>query len=204
MLRQYMDAGKPMYKAEDIDALSQEIVGLDISAIGLEGSGLAVEETSEIQLEPDESGQRPPAGESEPLELTSEGGFGLSQIGDLSMADTNVGTVGINILSGTEDAFKLTEDTKAETQAAADAAEIEELERLDGELKSGKLWQRFRPSGFIAASGRHVVGCGTGRYPADGHRTTSCGRRRRTAGRAVGACRRNGGLADRTGNGRGP
>jgi hypothetical protein len=133
-LRQYMDAGKPMFKIDDIDTLSQEIVGLDISSIGLDGDGLELEETSEIQLQPDESGEQPPApsGEAEPTELKSEGGFGLSQIGDLSMADTNVGTVGINILSGTEDAFKLTEDTKAETQAA-DAAEIEEIEALDAD-----------------------------------------------------------------------
>lgn len=134
-LRQYMDAGKPMFKTQDIDALSQEIVGLDISAIGLEGSGgLELEETSEIQLQPDESAGLPPTPteEAEPMELKSEGGFGLSQIGDLSMADTNVGTVGINILSGTEDAFKLTEDTKSETQAA-DAAEIEEIEQLDAD-----------------------------------------------------------------------
>jgi len=48
------------------------------------------------------------------------------------MGDTNVGTVGINILSGTEDAFKLTEDTKAETQAGS-AAEFDEIEQLDAD-----------------------------------------------------------------------
>ena len=45
------------------------------------------------------------------------------------MADTNVGTVGINILSGTEDAYKLTEDTKAETQAG----DVDEIEGLDAD-----------------------------------------------------------------------
>ncbi|MBL7214337.1 MAG: hypothetical protein ISS71_01530 [Phycisphaerae bacterium] len=136
-LRQYMDAGKPMYKKEDIDTLSEEVVGLDISSFGLAPDDsepdLQLEETSEIQLEPGESGPQPPDDDTEPTEeLKSEGGFGLSQMGDLSMADTNIGTVGINILSGTDDAFRLTEDTKAETQSA-DAAEIEEIENLDAD-----------------------------------------------------------------------
>ena len=136
-LRQYMDAGKPMYKKGDVDTLTEEIVGLDISAIGLSPDdsepALELEETSEIQLEPDESGPQPAPDNIElPEDLKSEGGFGLSQIGDLSMADTNVGTVGINILSGTDDAFRLTEDTKAETQSA-DAAEIDEIENLDAD-----------------------------------------------------------------------
>lgn len=136
-LRQYMDAGKAMYKKEDIDSLSEEIVGLDISGIGdaPEASipDLSLEETSEIQLEPDESGPAPAEAEEEVdmEDLKSEGGFGLSQMGDLSMADTNVGTVGINILSGTEDAFRLTEDTKAETKA--DEEEVEEFDNLDAD-----------------------------------------------------------------------
>lgn len=133
-LRQYMDAGKPMYKKEDIDSLSEEIVGLDISGIGIAPEDsipdLALEETSAIQLEPDESGPAPAADDEDAEELKSEGGFGLSQIGDLSMADTNVGTVGINILSGTEDAFRLTEDTKAETKADE---EVEEFDNLDAD-----------------------------------------------------------------------
>ena len=140
-LRQYMESGNPMFKVEDIDSLSEEIVGLDISGIGLEESGLSLEEsmklaeTSEIQLDPDKSAPQPPADKpekTEPLKLESEGGFGLSTAGDISMGDTNVGTVGINILSGTEDAFKLTEDTKAETQAV-DAEEIDEIEELDAD-----------------------------------------------------------------------
>jgi hypothetical protein len=50
-------------------------------------------------------------------------------MGDLTSADTNVGTVGINILSGTDDAYKLTEDTKAETSAG----EVDEIESLDAD-----------------------------------------------------------------------
>ena len=45
------------------------------------------------------------------------------------MADTNVGTVGINILSGTGDAYQLSEDTKAETSAG----DIDDLDSLDAD-----------------------------------------------------------------------
>ena len=195
-LRQYMDAGSAMFKTEDVNELAEEIVGLDVSSLGIDLSGSELEldlaetseiqdlgdsgldlaetgeevqefgddepeqvadddldlgnisedvqsvgdsmlelaETSEIELEPDEE-PSPADTDSDEMELkqqTSEGGFGLSQMGDLTMADTNVGTVGINILSGTEDAFKLTEDTKAET-LSVDADEFEELESLDAD-----------------------------------------------------------------------
>ena len=138
-MRQYMDSGKTVFKIEDIDSLSEEIVGLDISSVGspvdASESPIELEETAEIQLEPDEDN----VASDEDMELDiepdlpgqkeSEGGFGLSQMGDLTMGDTNVGTVGINILSGTGDAYKLTEDTKAETSAD----EVEDLDSLDGD-----------------------------------------------------------------------
>jgi hypothetical protein len=143
-LHQYMDSGKPVFKAEDVDALTEEIVGLDVSSVGLgpDGSELEIQldETAEIELEPDDDTEEAdsPAGpdnmelDIEPDILSqkeSEGGFGLSQMGDLTMADTNVGTVGINILSGTGDAYKLTEDTKSETSAE----DIDDLGSLDGD-----------------------------------------------------------------------
>lgn len=117
-LRQYMDAGKPVFKVDEVDTLAEEIVGLDISTGGSE-LDIVLDETGEITLEPDDESKNKP----------SEGGFGLSQMGDLTSADTNVGTVGINILSGTEDAYKLTEDTKAETKAG----DVDEIESLDAD-----------------------------------------------------------------------
>ncbi len=141
-LRQYMDSGEPVFKVEDVDALAEEIVGLDVSSVGLSPDGSEVDiqsdETAEIQLEPDEDTEEAPksAGPDDmeldiepdmPGQKKSEGGFGLSQMGDLTMADTNVGTVGINILSGTGDAYKMTEDTKAETSAE----DIDDLDSLD-------------------------------------------------------------------------
>ncbi|MHC4927039.1 MAG: helix-turn-helix domain-containing protein [Planctomycetota bacterium] len=212
-LRQYMDAGNPMFKTTDVDSLAEEIVGLDVSSLGIDLAGseldlnlmetgagddldlvetgeiedlgaseielaetsgiedlagdsldlvetggleepqttepapaetagiedlgaseISLEETSEIQLDPDSApeSQETPSDEIDPKDQSSEGGFGLSQMGDLTMADTNVGTVGINILSGTEDSFKLTEDTKADT-LSADAEAIDELESLDAD-----------------------------------------------------------------------
>ncbi|MEN8127600.1 MAG: hypothetical protein ABFR90_07315 [Planctomycetota bacterium] len=143
-LHQYMDSGKPVFKVEDVDTLAEEIVGLDITSIGQEAEGsevnIEMEETTEIQLEPDEDTEEtptPPGPDNMELDIQpntpqqreSEGGFGLSQMGDLTMADTNVGTVGINILSGTGDAYQLTEDTKAETQAV----DIDDLDSLDAD-----------------------------------------------------------------------
>lgn len=141
-LRQYMDSGKPVFKTEDIDAMAEEIVGLDISSIGItpesSETDIQLEETSEIQLQPDEPETSDGTG-ADDLELSiepdkpgdknSEGGFGLSQMGDLTMADTNVGTVGINILSGTGDAYQLTDDTRAETTAG----DIDDLDSLDAD-----------------------------------------------------------------------
>lgn len=123
-LRQYMDAGKPVFKVNEVDTLAEEIVGIDLNAGGSEVD-LVLDESGELTLEPDEG----------PKNKESEGGFGLSQMGDLTSADTNVGTVGINILSGTDDAYKLTEDTKAETAAGEEAEEIESLD-ADSNLES--------------------------------------------------------------------
>lgn len=119
-LRQYMDAGKPVFKVDEVATLAEEIVGLDLTGQSSEVN-LELEETSEIKLEPDDQEPDKPR--------DSEGGFGLSQVGDLTSADTNVGTVGINILSGTDDAYKLTEDTKAETKIG----DVDEIESLDAD-----------------------------------------------------------------------
>ena len=141
-LHQYMDSGKAVFNVEDVDALAEEIVGLDVSSLGLGGDSseteISLEETAEIQLEPDEDTEDLPAGADDmeldiepdmPGQKESEGGFGLSQMGDLTMADTNVGTIGINILSGTGDAYQLTEDTKSETSAE----DIDDLDSLDAD-----------------------------------------------------------------------
>jgi excisionase family DNA binding protein len=119
-IREYRDGTKVLYKQDEINKLAEESDTIDLvadSEIGLE-----LEKTAEIKLEPDIS----PDSSKKP---DSEGGFGLSQMGDLTMADTNVGTVGINVLGDTDDHYKVTSDTKAETKAA----ELEEVESLDAD-----------------------------------------------------------------------
>lgn len=119
-IREYRDGTKVLYKQDEINKLAEESDTIDLvadSEIGLE-----LEKTAEIKLEPDMS-------PDSPKKPDSEGGFGLSQMGDLSMADTNIGTVGINVLGDTDDHYKVTSDTKAETKAA----ELEEIESLDAD-----------------------------------------------------------------------
>lgn len=124
-IREYRDGTKVLYKQQEVDKLVQDSEVVDLiadSEIHLE-----LEKTSEIQLAPDDS-------VAPPKKKDSEGGFGLSQMGDLTMADTNVGTVGINVLGGTDDLYKITADTKAETKAV-DAEEVENLD-ADANLES--------------------------------------------------------------------
>ncbi len=124
-IREYRDGAKILYKQDEIDGLQGDAETIDLiadSEINLE-----LEKTAEIQLEPATPDDAAP-------KKTSEGGFGLSQMGDLTMADTNVGTVGINVLGGTDDLYKITADTKSETKAV-DAEEIESLD-ADANLES--------------------------------------------------------------------
>lgn len=123
-LREYRDGTKVLYKQEEVNKLAQNAEPIDLVADS--ELNLELEQTSEIQLTPDDS--------TPPKTKDSEGGFGLSQMGDLTMADTNVGTVGINVLGGTDDLYKITADTKAETKAV-DAEEVESLD-ADANLES--------------------------------------------------------------------
>ncbi|MHC5159589.1 MAG: helix-turn-helix domain-containing protein, partial [Planctomycetota bacterium] len=92
-LRQYMDSGKAVFEVQDVDALVEEIVGLDVSSVGLSPDGsemeIQLEETAEIKLEPDDDTEDTsgPAGPDDmeldiepdmPGQKESEGGFGLS------------------------------------------------------------------------------------------------------------------------------
>jgi hypothetical protein len=108
-----------LYKHYEIDKLGSESDVIDIIADS--EAPLELEKTAEIQLEPDEDAKK-----KKPV---SEGGFGLSQMGNLTEADTNVGTLGINVLGGTDDQYKITADTHAETKAV----EPEEIESLDAD-----------------------------------------------------------------------
>lgn len=125
-LRQYMDAGKPVFKVDEVEKLKEDIIGLELPGNSGSEVRLKLDETDEITLLPDEDNQTQKEKEKG---KESEGGFGLSQLGDLTKADTAVGTIGLNLLSGTEDAYKLSEDTKAETRVG----QTEEEEPLGGD-----------------------------------------------------------------------
>ncbi len=55
-------------------------------------------------------------------------------LGELTGADTNITTAGINVLAETEDDYKLTDDTKAETQIADAPEQSEDLDTLGSDL----------------------------------------------------------------------
>jgi hypothetical protein len=112
-LREFRFGANISYKVEEVEALKVE---LDESEVDL-----VLDETGEISLEP-----------NIPEDMKSEGGFNLSNVGDLTSADTNIGTTGISVLGETDDGYKLAEDSKAETQA--DEQELSaELGSLDAD-----------------------------------------------------------------------
>ena len=128
-LREYRDGSRVLFKQDDVDILKDEPGGLEIKADGEDEFELELEETAGIMLEPAEKdSEAKPA----PKPGESEGGFGLSQMGELTMGDTKAGTLGINVLGETDDQYKITSDTSAETKAV-EAAEGEEIESLDAD-----------------------------------------------------------------------
>jgi len=130
-LHEFRDGAKVVFKVDEVDAVVAERAQLDITGSEIE---LVLDETGEISLDtvgteaPAEDKPKPPAG-------GISGGFGLSHMGDITSADTNVESAGINVLGGTDDEFTLTEDTKAETQIlGADAEdELGDLGDLDAD-----------------------------------------------------------------------
>jgi len=118
-IREYRDGTSILFKRDEVTKLSEGTEIIDIVADS--EVNLQLEKTAEIQLEPDEDD-----GKKKPV---SEGGFGLSQMGDLTKEDTNIGTLGINVLGGTNDQYKITADTHAETKVA----NMDEIDKLDAD-----------------------------------------------------------------------
>lgn len=112
-LHEFRDGEKVLFKIAEVDALISEISQLDTAA-GASG----------VQLLPDDSGA-----DSEP-EAGLTAGINL---GDLTGADTTVGTTGINVLGDTDDEYKLADDSQGETQIV-ESEEAEDLGSLDGDL----------------------------------------------------------------------
>ncbi len=115
----------------DVDDLDLEELNLDISSEG-----------SSIELLLDETMEN--TGDLDVLsEDTAPVAPSVSGIGDdidlaeLSGADTNVGTTGINVLADTDDEYKLTSDTKSET--AAFEADSTGIGSLDDDLNMDSI-----------------------------------------------------------------
>jgi hypothetical protein len=113
-LHEFRDGANTLYKVEEVDALISEISELDTAA----GS-------SAIDLLPDDTGIS-----TEPIADLS-GGINL---GDLTGADTTVGTTGINVLGDTDDEYKLSDDSQGETQIVESEDSVDQLGSLDGDL----------------------------------------------------------------------
>ncbi len=125
-LHEYRDGAKVVFKTAEIDAMASQKAEMDITGSEIE---LVLDETGEISLD---SGAGSPAKGGD-----MTGGLGLSGMGDLTSADTNVESAGINVLGETDDEYKLTEDTKAETQAMGglddDLGDLGDLGDLDAD-----------------------------------------------------------------------
>ncbi|HPD47349.1 MAG TPA: helix-turn-helix domain-containing protein [Anaerohalosphaeraceae bacterium] len=115
-LHEYRDGAKIVFKMDEVDAIAAQKAEMDITGSEIE---LVLDETGEISLD---SGAGAPPKKSGG-DLTA--GLGISGLGDLTSADTNVESAGINVLGETDDEYKLTEDTKAETQALGGGLEDE-------------------------------------------------------------------------------
>lgn len=112
-LREFRFGANISYKVEDVNALKTELEESEID--------LVLDETGEVSLEANISD-----------EAKSEGGFNLSNVSDLTGADTNIGTTGISVLGETDDGYKITGDSKAETKAD-DEELADEIGSLDAD-----------------------------------------------------------------------
>jgi hypothetical protein len=115
-LREFRDSSGVLFKIDEVDALVSKVSGLEIAS-----------SDSEVELMLDETGSEDGGKVSD-----EGGGFGLTSPGNIASADTSIGTTGINVLGETDDGYKLTEDTRAETQFE-DSEPSDELGSLDGD-----------------------------------------------------------------------
>ncbi len=127
-LREFRDGAKLFFKVDEVDKLSEEFSKIDLSAAD-EVSKAESTGGSEIALLLDESGEIGLSGKSGPgkgsdaLKLTDDD-LSLDKLGKITKADTNVETTGINILSETDEGYKLAEDTKGETVAEEETSKV--------------------------------------------------------------------------------
>jgi len=107
-LREFRDGSKQLFKIEEVESLLGDTSQLD-----------AASDSLEVELMPDETGQIPFKAKDKKSD---------ADMAELTGADTSVGTTGVSILGDTDDEFKLTDDTKGETQADESVAELGDLD----------------------------------------------------------------------------
>ncbi|MBN1456583.1 MAG: helix-turn-helix domain-containing protein [Sedimentisphaerales bacterium] len=107
------DDEEPVKLNTDDDDLDIDLDNLNLDAASSEGSSieLLLDETTPISDDPD-------AAIDESIGANISGIGADVDLAELSKADTNIGTTGINVLADTDDEYKLTSDTKSETVAA--------------------------------------------------------------------------------------
>jgi hypothetical protein len=111
------DAEEPVKLNADED----EDLDLDLDNLNLDASSggssieLLLDETTAASDDPD-------VNIDESIGANISGIGADIDLGELSKADTNIGTTGINVLADTDDQYKLTNDTKSETVAADEEA----------------------------------------------------------------------------------
>ncbi len=119
-LREFRDGPKLLFKTEDVDELASSIAEIDITAVDeiasadMAASGsqadISLEGTADIAFKPD--ADREQLGEDNILD-----GLDLTGLGNLTGADTTIGSMGISVLGDTDDEYKLAGDTRGDTIA---------------------------------------------------------------------------------------
>jgi len=101
-LREFRDGSKILFNISEVSMLA------GTSQLG--GSAMG---GPEVDLVPDETNETPEQQEQDEFNLDNADETSLS---NLSKADTNIGTTGINILGDTDDQYQLSSDSKGETK----------------------------------------------------------------------------------------
>ena len=163
-LREFRDGTGLLFKAAEVDDLITDTSGLDFAETGTEvelipdetgeesvvpqeAAADAGSEETDIAAQLEEvaaataAGSEEPEAAAGPKEAEPEEDINIDDLtagdvnlGELTGADTNITTAGINILAETEDDYKLTEDTKAETKLSKAPQQSEALDTLGSDL----------------------------------------------------------------------
>ena len=149
-LREFRDGAKLLYKTKEVDSMVTDLEPVSQTDSAAE---LPSDKSGQVTLEPDDTdmsdaslglGDTSPQEETAPKEeaaATDEGEKTAAltdiaalidtgadaDLGDLTKADTSITSIGINVLSETNDDYALTDDTLGETDIAESTDELSTL-----------------------------------------------------------------------------